>query len=146
MAKQGMQTTPGWRRILAEGWYLWGLSLCYWGNATHDQSWYRGAVRSLEQAAQLNPEHARAIFQRGVIFGRELSNYRQAVADLTKVLVLQPDWSEAYLQRGLFHRFAGARAEALADLERYLELGNDDYWLSEARRQIAALREEEAPC
>jgi tetratricopeptide (TPR) repeat protein len=133
---------PTWRRVLAQGWYLWGLSLCYWGNHLRDVAWYRGGVGAFDHAAQLNPAHARAILQRGVIYGRELNAYRRAVADLTTALALRPSWDEAYLQRGLFHRFAGAHEAALSDLERYLELGRDEFWRAEAQRQIAALREE----
>lgn len=140
-----MPTTPKpslWQRLLARWWYAWGQSLCHFGNRTAERSFYESGVRSFGRATRLWPTFAAAYYRRGLIRGRELNEYAAAVADLSTAMELLPDWPDPYLQRGLFHRFNGAPAAALADLQRYLELGGDAYWRSEAERHVTLLRAE----
>ncbi len=131
-----------WRRLLARWWYIWGQSLCYQGNRTAERSFYRHGVASFARAARLWPDFAPAYYQSGLIRGRELSEYPAAVADLSRAMELRPEWPAPYLQRGLFHRFNSAPDAALADLQRYVELGGDPYWRGEAERHIRQLQEE----
>lgn len=133
-----------WRRLLARWWYAWGQSLCHMGHRTAERSFYESGVRSFTRAARLWPTFAEAYYRSGLIRGRELNEYAMAVADLSTASALLPDWPDPYLQRGLFHRFNGAPAAALADLQRYLELGSDAYWRGEAERHIGVLRAEVA--
>lgn len=129
-----------WRRGLAYWWYAWGMSMCYWGVQTAEQSFFRAGVRSFDRAIRAWPEFAGGFYRRGLIRGRELSEHQQGIADLTRAVDLYPEWPEPYLQRGLFERFHGDARAALADLQRYLELGGAPYWRAEAERQIAALQ------
>lgn len=131
-----------WQRLLAYWWYAWGQSVCHAGNRTAEQAFYRHGVRSFARATRLWPDFAPAYYWSGLIRGRELSEYSAAVADLGRAIALRPEWPEPYLQRGLFHRFNGAPAAALSDLQRYLELGGDPYWRSEAARHIQQLQVE----
>lgn len=128
-----------WRRALAYWWYMWGLSLCYWGIRTAEQSFYRGGIRAFDRAIRAWPRFAGGFYRRGLIRGRELSEHDQAIADLTRAIELYPDWPDPYLQRGLFQRFHGDPRAAIADLQRYLDLGGDPAWRGEAQRQLAAL-------
>jgi tetratricopeptide (TPR) repeat protein len=136
MASVEVPSTPLWRRGLAYWWYVWGLSLCYSANRAADRGLYAAGVRSFGRAARLWPALARAHYRSGLIRGRELGEYRAALDDLAAATALEPEWPEPYLQRGLFQRFHGDSDGALADLERYLELGGDEYWRSEAQRQV----------
>jgi hypothetical protein len=133
---------PLWSRIRARWWYLWGLSLCYRGNRSHEQADYRAGVDSFSRALRVWPGYASALYRRGLIRGRELSEHRAGIADLSRASAIRPDWADPYLQRGLFHRFHGDPHDAIADLERYISLADAGYWRDEAQRQIALLRAE----
>ena len=139
MSQANEEDVALWRRALAYWWYGWGLSLCYWGIRTAEQSFYRAGVRSFDRAVRVWPQFAGGFYRRGLIRGRELSEHRQGIADLTRAIELYPEWPEPYLQRGLFERFHGDPRAAIADLQRYIALGGDPYWREEAARQIAAL-------
>jgi tetratricopeptide (TPR) repeat protein len=130
---------PITRRLLARWWYLWGLSLCYAGNTTADQSFYRAGAWSFRRAITLWPELAVAHYQLGLIRGRELGEYRAAVADLERSSAIRPLWPEPYLQRGLLHRFNGEPGLAAAELRRFLELAPAGPWRDEAQRQLTAI-------
>ncbi|NTW00553.1 MAG: hypothetical protein HGA19_04505 [Oscillochloris sp.] len=131
-----------WSRIHARWWYLWGLSLCYSGNRSHDQSFYRAGVDSFSRALQIWPAYAAAHYRRGLIRGRELGEHPAAIVDLTRASELLPEWAEPYLQRGLFQRFHGDPHVAMIDLEHYVALAEPGYWLDEAKRQILQLQTE----
>jgi tetratricopeptide (TPR) repeat protein len=133
---------PLWHRTHARWWYIWGLSLCYRGNRSHEQSDYRAGIESFSRALRVWPGYAPALYRRGVIRGRELGEHRAAIADLTRASEIRPDWADPYLQRGLFQRFHGDPHDAIADLERYIALAETGYWCDEARRLITMLRAE----
>lgn len=130
------------RRVLAYWWYAWGSSLCYWGLRTAERGLFRAGVGAYGRAVAVWPQFSAAYLRRGTVRGRELGEHGEAIADLTRVLELSPEWPEAYLQRGLEQRFHGDPHAAIADLERYLDLGRDAGWRAEAERQIAMLRED----
>lgn len=129
-----------WRRLLAYWWYIWGLSLCYWGIRTSEQAFHRAGVRAFDRAIRIWPQFAGGFYRRGLIRGRELSEHRAGIADLSRAIDLFPEWPEPYLQRGLFQRFHGDPTAAIADLHYYRVHGNDAFWRGEADRQIAQLR------
>ena len=131
-----------WRRALAYWWYAWGLSWCYWGIRTAEQTFFRAGIRSFDRAIRIWPEFAGAFYRRGLIRGRELGQHQPGIDDLSRAIGLYPDWAEPYLQRGLFQRFHGDPHAAIADLQRYLELGGEREWRGEAERQIAMVRAE----
>lgn len=136
------ETVALWRRALAYWWYAWGLSWCYWGIRGASQPFFRAGIRAFDRALRLWPGFAQVYYRRGLIRGRELSDQPGALADLARAIELAPGWAEPYLQRGLFERFHGDQRAAMADLERYLELGRDPFWRGEAERQIAMIRAE----
>nr|NIV28724.1 hypothetical protein [Anaerolineae bacterium] len=50
-------------------------------------------------------------------------------------------WAEAYLNRALAYKMNMQYDHAVADFERYLEEGSDQFWLDAARRQLEELGE-----
>lgn len=138
----GEPSVPLWRRALAYWWYAWGLSHCYWGIRTAEQGFFRAGIRAFDRAVSIWPGFAGGYYRRGLIRGRELSQYQQACADLSKAIEFYPEWPEPYLQRGLFERFHGDPHTAIADLQRFLDLGGGRGWRGEAEHQIAVLRAE----
>ena len=130
------------RRALVYWWYAWGLSWCYWGIRTAEPACFRAGIRSFDRSVRLWPGFAAGFYRRGLIRGRELGQHQQGIDDLSRAIALYPEWPEPYLQRGLFQRFHGDAQAAIADLQRYLELGGDREWRGEAERQIAMLRAE----
>lgn len=113
----------------------------HFGNTYGNQQEHWAAVEHYTRATILDPTYAQAYYSRGVLYWREIGNYYRAVQDLTRVLELTPDWAEAYFNRGLAHKLRNEREKAIADFERYLLEGKDEYWLDSARRQLAEIRD-----
>src|SRR5262245_45484009 len=105
MSQTAADDVAQWRRILAYCWYGWGLSWCYWGIRTAEQSFFRAGIRAFDRAIRIWPQFAGGFYRRGIIRGRELSEHDAGVADLSRAIELAPDWADPYLQRGLFQRF-----------------------------------------
>ena len=114
----------------------------HFGNDYRNRKEYLAAVANYTRAVHLDPSYADAFFSRGVLYWRELGQYEPAIRDLTRVLELDPSYTKAYLNRGLAHKMRQETDKAIADFERYLEEGQDDFWLETARRQLAELRED----
>jgi tetratricopeptide (TPR) repeat protein len=137
-------TTSLLQRLRARLWYAWGLSLCYTGHRTAERSYYEAGVEAFKRAASLWPQFAPAHYRSGIIKGREMGHYRAAIIDLDRATNLSPEWPEPYLQRGLFHRFNNSPAEAISELERFIELGGSGFWRGEAERQLMLIRADQA--
>lgn len=113
----------------------------HFGNQYSNRSEYQAAVGNYTRALRLDPCYTEALYSRGVLYWREMGRCESAIQDLSRVLELDPSWAKAYLNRGLAYKMQQEHSRALADFERYLEEGQDDYWLEAARRQLAELRE-----
>ena len=114
----------------------------HFGNQYGNRQEYRAAVGSYSRAICLDPGYTDALHSRGVLYWRELGQYDSAIQDLTRVLELDPSWAMAYLNRGLAFKMQQDYHRAAADFERFLDEGQDEFWLEAARRQLAELREE----
>ena len=114
----------------------------HFGNQYGNRHEYRAAVGNYSRAIRLDPSYTDVLYSRGVLYWRELGHYDGAIQDLTRVLELDPSWTMAYLNRGLAYKMQQDYVKAIADFERYLEEGQDDFWLEAARRQLDELREE----
>jgi tetratricopeptide (TPR) repeat protein len=111
------------------------------GNSYGNREEHRAAVGNYTRAILLDPAYTYCYFSRGVLRYRELGEYAAAIEDLGYVIELDPTWAEAYFNRGLAHNMAGQYDDAIADLKRYLEKGDDPFWLDSARRQLEELGE-----
>jgi tetratricopeptide (TPR) repeat protein len=113
----------------------------HFGNQYCNRREYQAAVGNYTRALRLDPRYTEALYSRGVLYWREMGRYESAIEDLSRVLELDPSRAEAYLNRALAYKMRLEYSQALADFERYLKEGQDNYWLEAARRQVAELRE-----
>jgi tetratricopeptide (TPR) repeat protein len=129
--------------------WSWALSRFYrrladahrhFGNLHGDRQEHLAAVGNYTRATTLDPTYAEAYYSRGVLYWREIGNYDRAIQDLTQALALDPARAEAYFNRGLAYKLRNEPDKAVADFERYLVEGRDDFWLESARRQLEELR------
>lgn len=141
--------TGDWDVNMVKRAWNWTLSRLYrrvadahrhFGNLYANQSEHWAAIENYTRATILDPTYCQAFFSRGLLYWREIGNYYRAIQDLTQVLELDPTWAEAYFNRGLAFRLHNQPDKAIADFERYLADGADEYWLDSARRQLADLR------
>jgi tetratricopeptide (TPR) repeat protein len=114
----------------------------HFGNQYGNRQEYRAALGNYTRAIRLDPGYTDVLYSRGVLYWREMGQYESAIQDLTRVLELDPSWAKAYLNRGLAYKMQQEYHKAITDFERYLEEGQDDFWLEAARRQLAELHED----
>ncbi len=133
------------QRLLARFYYALGATHRHWGHRWADPAAYRRAVADFTRAIQLDPVFVQAIYDRGLLLWRELADGEGAVQDLTRVIELEPGRAEAWFNRALARQVMGDVAGALADFERYLEVGEDPMWREISRRQVRTLRGMAAP-
>jgi tetratricopeptide (TPR) repeat protein len=133
-------------RVRARWHYLLGVAQRSRGNQYASRDAYEDAIGEFTQAVALDPALAAAHYARANIYWRELSDYERAVRDYSRALELNPRLANAYLNRGLSRVYGrlGTRDEAIADFERYLELGRNGYWRIEASNQIMRLKQGQA--
>ncbi|MCR4408006.1 MAG: tetratricopeptide repeat protein [Anaerolineae bacterium] len=129
------------RPIKARLYNMRGLSHRYLGNRHADLDEYDLAIQDFSRAIALDPSYAEAYYNRGVLYWREFGNYYRAIRDLTRVIELAPHWAEAHFNRGLAYKLHGDRERAIADFQRYLQIGRDAFWLGAAERQLRELEE-----
>ena len=92
-----------------------------WARALHDRRRYEEAIRLLEKALRLKPDHADALYNLGNVY-RELGRYREAVALYRKAAAIRPD--RADIQNNLGNALLAERlpAEAEASFRRAVAL------------------------
>jgi len=83
------------------------------------------AIKSLNLAINIDPNHAEAYYQRG-----KLRSGTRAVADFSKAIELRPDWADAYYLRAQDYP-KGEKGEAFidkreTDLSKAIELDPDN--------------------
>lgn len=84
-----------------------------------------GALADLDRFIALNPETARAYYNRGVALIQK-GAIGQAIANYDQAIELDPVYADAYVNRGLAYRQMGELNHALDDLNQALELNNND--------------------
>jgi regulator of sirC expression with transglutaminase-like and TPR domain len=117
-----------------------GIAHRYWGNRLMNREHYAFAVSDFTRALELDASHTQALYDRGLLYWRELSDSRQAERDLTRVLREEPERTEAWFTRGMVRVTLDNTTGAIADFERYLEEGEDAMWREISERQVALLR------
>jgi len=100
---------------------------------------YNRALDFLDAVTMLKPDYAEGWNRRATLFYLQ-DEYGKAIADLEKVLALEPRHFGALAGLGLILRDIDRKAEALAALERALEI--DPYLESDVKETIDELRPE----
>lgn len=114
----------------------------HYGNQYGNRDEHRSAIGNYTRAIGLDPGYAQAYYSRGVLYWREVRDYSRSIADLTRAIELDPSRTDAYFTRAMAHLACNDVEHAMADLEQYLQEGQDTYWLESARHQLAELRAE----
>lgn len=115
----------------------------HFGNLYSNRREYSAAIEGYTRAIILDPSYPDVYYSRGVLYWREFGQYDRAIRDLTQALELDPAQAEAYFNRAFAYKLQGEQDKAIADFERYLEVGQDDFWLDAAQRQLAELHDEQ---
>ncbi|MGD8397413.1 MAG: tetratricopeptide repeat protein [Anaerolineae bacterium] len=129
-----------WRWTLARLFRQVGDTHRHFGNQYGNRDEHWAAIENYTRAVELDPGYAQAYYSRGVIYWREIGNHYRAIQDLTRVIELDPSCAQAHFNRAIAHQLRHDLDLAIADLEHYLSVGQDEYWLASARRQLVELR------
>jgi len=96
----------------------------------------------------LSPATPRAILQRMLVNLRAIylsrGDMARAMLAIDRILCLTPDATEPLRERGLLSARLGAREQAMADLERFLELSPQATDAPQIRARVAELKKERA--
>ncbi len=83
------------------------------------------ALEEFNEAIRLNPEYAEAYFNRGKVRW-EQGNLDRALKDFNEALRIKPDYLDALYSRGLILKEKSLTRAAIADLQKFLELGGGE--------------------
>lgn len=101
---------------------------------------------------ELRPEHLEAVTNKQIVT-RMLSNllgvysasdHRRALAAIERILLINPDSAAHIRDRGLLLAAVGDRTDAIAELERYLDLASNAPDAGAIREQIKSIRQSQA--
>jgi tetratricopeptide (TPR) repeat protein len=82
------------------------------------------AIQDLNQAIEVNPDHAAAYYSRGKVRQKQ-AKFEAAIQNYNQAIEINPDYTLAYVNRGLTHRLQGNLETAIADLEKAKYLFQD---------------------
>ncbi len=121
--------------------FTWGGLHRYFGHANVMLSEHERAIHYFERAYQVDPSFTAARLHKGVLLSREFGRHDEALTIFDAILDEEPDNGVALLNRAMALQDNGRFPEALADLERYLELPTRDSHWEEVQRMIKPLRD-----
>ena len=115
------------------GWsyYLWQQSGA--GPQTSDE-----ALAALNKALELEPDRSSVHSDLGQIYYFQ-GDYDRALPFLERANQLDPNLAEPYLGLGSVYQLQGKNAEAVAALNKYLELSDDPQWRAQAEQMLQDL-------
>lgn len=119
--------------------YTWGGLHRYFGNQNSMRSEHEAAVRYFSKAYEIDPTFQRVRLERGVLLFRELGRMEEAQADFDALLEEDPEYAPALFNRAMLAQQNGRYPDALADLEAYQLLADQEY-RHEAEQLILLLR------
>jgi tetratricopeptide (TPR) repeat protein len=96
---------------------------------------YDRAIADFTQAIRIDPDYAKAYYERGVAHLRK-TDYDRSIVDFNQVIRLDPDYALAYNDRGLAYDNKGDPDRAIADYNQVIRL-DPDYALAYNNRGLA---------
>jgi tetratricopeptide (TPR) repeat protein len=113
------------------------LAIIHAQNGDDDQ-----AAAAIEAALRLDPNHAAALNQKGMLLRRN-GNFLEAEAAYLKAVTASPDYALAHYNLGVLNELYLQRLDAaLQHFERYQELAGSDKqvekWIADLRRRVTA--------
>lgn len=125
--------------LIARFYHLRGIAHRYWGNRLMNRAHHLSAIDDFTHALELDATFTQALYDRGMLYWRELSDPQLAKRDLTLVLRLEPERTDAWFIRAMVHQTLGDTTGAAADFQRYLQEGTDPMWREISERQVTIL-------
>ena len=93
------------------------------------------ALADLNRAIELNPELVAARFNRGAIYYSS-EEFEQALHDFDQCIATDPHTAAPYFNRASANHALGDVAAARADLERFIQLSENEQWKATARELL----------
>jgi tetratricopeptide (TPR) repeat protein len=121
---------------------MWGSLHRNFGNQNSFLREHESAVRRFTQAYDLDPNLRQARLDRGIIYYRELGRLDDALADFNALLEEDPNFGPALLNRSMVNQELGQYPQALADLETFLTLPDEDPEYTAVAQRTAVLLQE----
>ena len=136
-------SVPGklFRALMAHSHYMIGIVHRYIGNSRGVRWGYEVAIDAFTRALEWKPDFAHVYLDRGILYWREIDHPRKAIHDLTRAMDLDPRLVEAQFNRAIAHQQLREYAEAIADFQAYLAVGEHPYWREHAESMIRELSE-----
>lgn len=85
----------------------------------------KDAIEALNEAIKLNPQFAKAYYDRGLAYAN-LHNYQQEINDYNKAIELDPEYADPYGSRGMRYADLGNYQQAIKDYSKVIELNPRD--------------------
>lgn len=121
---------------------MWGSLHRNFGNRSSFLREHEAAVRRFTRAYELDPNLREARLDRGIIYFREMGRLDEALADFDALLDKDPHYGAALLNRAMLAQERGQYRQALADLETFLTLPDEETeYIAVAQRTAALLRD-----
>jgi tetratricopeptide (TPR) repeat protein len=95
------------------------------GLAYNKKGQYDRAIQDLDQAIQLNPQHALAFINRGLAYNNK-GQYDRAIQDYDQAIRLNPQFAEAFGTRGNAYKDKGQYDRAIQDYDQAIRLNPQD--------------------
>jgi len=89
---------------------------------------FRGAIKNLDQALDINPADAWAFTERGIVRQYHLNDAKRAIQDYSRAIQVDPQYERAYAARGAAKRTLKDSQGALADFGQALEIDPGYGW------------------
>ena len=102
---------------------------------------YDKAIKEIDQAILINPDHAILYNKRGIVYYYS-RNYKKAIDDYNKSIELNPNLSPVYYNRALAYDDSGQKIRALKEYRLFLEkaIPRDEKQIQYARLRVEQLK------
>lgn len=99
------------------------------------------ALRDLNTVLKIDSKSLAALFNRGSIFFSS-SDYELALIDFNQCIAINPHAAAAYFNRATTYKILGKPAQAIKDLQRFIELNKNSEWNKTAKKLLSDYQQE----